>query len=55
MSKVNLTETGRDKVGMDFILSNEENIEYHESYVVVKSTRTGKTFILKPEDIDDID
>ncbi|MFA5078719.1 MAG: hypothetical protein WC541_04455 [Dehalococcoidia bacterium] len=55
MSRVNLTEEGKEKVGMDYILTNDENIEYRGNNIIVKSTRTGKTFILKPEDIKDID
>jgi len=52
---VNLTEEGKEKVHMDYIRTTDEDIQYKGNYIVVTSSRTGKTFILTEEDIAYID
>ena len=54
MSKItiHLTELGEEKVGYDTIPSKDEYIEHHTGYITVKSTFSGKTYLLKPEDIE---
>ena len=49
---VYLTESGREKVHMDYIQTTDEDIQYKENYIVIRSSRTGKTFIIRDEDID---
>jgi hypothetical protein len=47
---VYLTDEGEERVGESSIDTTDEDIQYHEEYIVI--TSRWRTFILYPEDID---